>query len=124
MIISDKFTVNGRSRTRRPRCRFLASILEKKNKSIPRTRKEKCQTAGCSSHMRPTRRPHATAGGRFSWRLTAFRLAQRSSKPRSESKISDVSDTPLSEMSENSAESAPISNPNVLESPRAEIHHR
>ena len=43
MIASDKFTGNGRSRT-------LASapppsILKKKNKSIPRTRKEKCQTA-------------------------------------------------------------------------------
>ena len=46
MTPSDKFTGSRRPRTHGDRHRRRAYVKKKKNKSMPRTRKEKCQTAG------------------------------------------------------------------------------
>jgi hypothetical protein len=47
MIPSDRSTGNGRSRIGHRLCLRPASILRERIKSIPRTRKEKCQNQCC-----------------------------------------------------------------------------
>ena len=81
MIASDKFTANGRSRTRRRLRRRPASILRERIKSIPRTRKEKCQTAGCGCLIRASQRRRGTKVCQFHMRFDRFRLVNAPSAP-------------------------------------------
>jgi hypothetical protein len=67
MTLSDKFTGSRRPRTHGDRHRRRAYVKKKKNKSIPRTRKEKCQTAGQWLHLCAWRRPKALHACQFEW---------------------------------------------------------
>jgi hypothetical protein len=69
MIVSDKSAVIGGARTHAHRHPCRAYVKKKKNKSLPRARKEKCQTASARRPNRP-RRPHRVRRAyRFELRL-------------------------------------------------------
>jgi hypothetical protein len=69
MVASDKVTAIGQPHTHGRGQRIAAYAREKKIKSIPRTRKEKCQTAGQRQHLCAWRELKALHACQFEWGL-------------------------------------------------------
>jgi hypothetical protein len=65
MIVSDKFAVNGRRRMKALQSRRAVYKNNVTNKSVSRTRKEKCQTEGPQCRNYAVRCHRATAVCRF-----------------------------------------------------------
>jgi hypothetical protein len=121
MTASDKFTVNRRAYTAARQVLRTLCIDDAANKSVPRTRKEKCQTklSACGHHglrCRPNVtlleiRLHFMSFWGFKpqlrpgLRLTNLMVARQICQTRLTQRLqclcsSDISDTPLSEMSD------------------------
>jgi hypothetical protein len=74
MTVSDKSAAIGGGRTHAHRYRGRAHVKKQKIKSIPRTRKEKCQTADRWQHLCAWRGLKALHACQFKWCFGPFSL--------------------------------------------------
>jgi hypothetical protein len=81
MIMSDKSPCKGPPSVKARRARRSAQREDRKNKSIPRTRKEKCQTAGCRCRIRASQVRRDTKACQFHMLFDLFPLATAPSVP-------------------------------------------